>query len=179
MDGRIRRSKMGPFREGTFETHTPRPHPPRSRMHTGVSVLGTQTGTRDLTPRDWRIYVCMTTEMALLIPYPSRPHPPRWGSLTDGHRSIGSRNPNWPTCPNSTRLTYPSVYDSRDDASEPAPSPSPPSSITYVHRSSGVLCVWPDLVSPAWPWHPILVVLFFLPVEPSVSESCRILIFSF
>ncbi len=32
------------------------------------------------------------------------------------------------------KLTYLSVYDSRDGASEPAPSPSPPSSLTHVHR---------------------------------------------
>ena len=31
---------------------------------------------------------------------------------------------------------------------------------------------------PAWPWHPILDVLFFLPVQPSVCETCRIFTFS-
>jgi hypothetical protein len=61
----------------------------------------------------------------------------------------------------------------------PAPSPSPPSSLTYAHRSFGVFRVWPGLVPPAWPWHTILAVLFFLPTQPSVYETCRILIFSF
>ncbi len=32
---------------------------------------------------------------------------------------------------------YPSVYDNRDDASKTAPSPSPPSSLTHVHRCIG------------------------------------------
>ena len=44
------------------------------------------------------------------------PSPP--SSLTHAHRCIGSRNPNWHTWPNSVRLTYLSVYDSRDGASE-------------------------------------------------------------
>jgi hypothetical protein len=45
---------------------------------------------------------------------------------------------------NSVRLTYLSVYDRRDDASETTPSPSPPSSLTYVHRCIGSLETLPD-----------------------------------
>ena len=65
----------------------------------------------------------------------SYPSPP--SSLTHAHRCIGSRNPTRHSVPNSARLTYLSVYDSSDDASEPASSPSPPSSLTYAHRCIG------------------------------------------
>ena len=53
-------------------------------------------------------------------------------SPTHAHRCIGSRNPTRHTVPNSARLTYPSVYDSRDGAS----SASSPLSI-YAHRCIG------------------------------------------
>ncbi len=43
----------------------------------------------------------------------------------------------WQSLSMSTRLTYLSVYDSRDDTSEPGPSTSPSSSLTHVHRCSG------------------------------------------
>jgi hypothetical protein len=39
--------------------------------------------------------------------------------------------------PNSARLKYLSVLESRDGVSEPASSPSPPSSLTHVHRCIG------------------------------------------
>ena len=53
-------------------------------------------------------------------------------SPTHAHRCIGSRNPTRHTVPNSARLTYLSVYDSRDGAS----SASSPLSI-YAHRCIG------------------------------------------
>ena len=61
------------------------------------------------------------------------PSPP--SSLTDVHRCISYRNPNWDSLSKSVRLTYLSVYDNRDSVFEPTPSPSPPSSLTDVHRS--------------------------------------------
>ncbi len=125
--------------------HSPS-HPPRSRMHTGASVLATQTGAVCLTPRDWRILVCMTTEMSLLCLHTPRPHPPRSRMHTAYHPTL---------------------------------SPHPCSSLSCALRSFGVLRVWPGLVPPAWPWDPILGLLFFLPEEPSVYEACRILSFSF
>jgi hypothetical protein len=65
-------------------------------------------------------------------------HPPvTTSSLTHAHRCIGSSKPNWHTWPNSARLTYLRVYDSRDGASKPSPSPSPPSSLTHTHRYIG------------------------------------------
>jgi hypothetical protein len=84
----------------------------------------------------WRkrgILVCMTTEMSFLSPNPPRPHPPRSHLHTGVCRCIASRNPNWHSWTNSVRLTYLSVYDSRDGVSELSPSPSPPSSLTDVH----------------------------------------------
>jgi hypothetical protein len=50
---------------------------------------------------------------------------------------IGSRNATRQTLPTSTKLTYLSVYDRRDGVSEDAASPSPPSSLTDVHRCIG------------------------------------------
>ncbi len=50
------------------------------------------------------------------------------------HRCIGYRKLHWQSLTKSERLTYLGVYDSRDDASESAPSPSSPSSLTHVHR---------------------------------------------
>ena len=49
----------------------------------------------------------------------SSPSPP--SSLTHVHRCIGSRNPIRHSVPNFARLTYLSVYDSRDGAPEPVP----------------------------------------------------------
>jgi hypothetical protein len=40
--------------------------------------------------------------------------PPPPSSLTDVHRCIGYRNPNWHGLPKSARLTYLSLYDTRD-----------------------------------------------------------------
>ena len=60
---------------------------------------------------------------------------------------IGSRNPTWQTLPNSSRLTYLSVYDNRDGASEPTPSPSPPSSLTHVHRIQSHTLPTPTLLT--------------------------------
>ena len=56
-------------------------------------------------------------------------------SLTHVHRCIGYRNPNWQSLPKPSRLTNLSVYDSRDGSFDPTPSPSPPSSLMFVHRS--------------------------------------------
>jgi hypothetical protein len=59
--------------------------------------------------------------------------------LTHVHRYIGSLNPTCQTLPNSVRLTYLGVYDSRDDSSETGPSPSPPflaHACTQVYRFS-------------------------------------------
>ncbi len=47
------------------------------------------------------------------------------------HR-LSQRNP--ADLPTSAKLTHLSVYDSRDGVSEHAASPSPPSSLTHVHR---------------------------------------------
>jgi hypothetical protein len=58
-------------------------------------------------------------------------------SLTYVHRYIGSRSATRQTLPTSAKLTYLSVYDSRDGVSEHTASPSPPSSFTYVHRYIG------------------------------------------
>jgi hypothetical protein len=49
-------------------------------------------------------------------------------------------------------------------------------------RSFGVFRVWPGLVSPAWPWHPILGVQFFCmknegKKNPSTTADSRILEF--
>ncbi len=67
--------------------------------------------------------------MTLLRPYPHRsPH-----SHIHVHRYIVYHNPHCQSLSKSVRLTYLSVYDNRDDVSEPAPSPSPPSSVTDVH----------------------------------------------
>jgi hypothetical protein len=67
---------------------------------------------------------------------PSAPSPSP-SSLTHVHRCIGYRNPHWQSLTKSARLTYPSLYDSRDDASETTSSPSPPSSLTHVHKCIG------------------------------------------
>jgi hypothetical protein len=65
-------------------------------------------------------------------------------SLRDVHRCIGSRYPTRQTLSTSrqtrttsVKLTYLSVYDSRDGVSEYTDSPSPPSSFTYPHRWIG------------------------------------------
>ncbi len=55
-------------------------------------------------------------------------------SFTHVHRYIGSRNATRQTLPTSAKLTHLIVYDSRDGVSEHAASPSPPSSLTHVHR---------------------------------------------
>ena len=127
----------------------------------------------------------------------SSPSPSPPSLLTHAHRCIGSHNPNWHMWPNSAKLTYLSVYDSRDGASESAPSPSPPSSLTHVHiiqshtlptttlltfMCTQVLWCLARLVRPrvsGVTMRPILGLLFFLPAQPSVCETCRILRFSF
>ena len=48
---------------------------------------------------------------------------------------------------NSARLTYVSVYDSRDGVSEPAPSPSSPSSITRAHSIQSHTLLTPTLLT--------------------------------
>ena len=67
----------------------------------------------------------------------SAPSPSTPSSLTYVHRYIGYRNPNWHSLAKSERLTYLSVYDNRDSASDPTLSPSPPPSFTHVHRCIG------------------------------------------
>jgi hypothetical protein len=57
--------------------------------------------------------------------------------LTHVHRCIGSRNATRQTLPISAKLTYLSVYDSRDGVSEHGAPPSPSSSLTHVHRCIG------------------------------------------
>jgi hypothetical protein len=57
--------------------------------------------------------------------------------LCESDGCIGSSNTTRQTLPTSAKLTYLSVYDSRDDVSEHTASPSPPSSLTYVHRCIG------------------------------------------
>ncbi len=96
------------------------------------------------------------------------PSPP---SLTHVHRCIGYHSPTWHSLSESVRLTYLSVYHSRDIASDPALSPSPPSSVSpHSHmyttynptpsphprssrsralRSFGVFHVCPGLLPPA------------------------------
>jgi hypothetical protein len=59
------------------------------------------------------------------IDFPCKRVPPR--------PRVPARNPNWNTWPNFAKLTYLSVFDSRDGVSELSPSPSPPSSLTHVH----------------------------------------------
>jgi hypothetical protein len=50
------------------------------------------------------------------VPSPSSP-----SSVTHVHRCIGYCNPHWKSLSKSVRLTYLSVYDSRDGGSEPSP----------------------------------------------------------
>jgi hypothetical protein len=52
-------------------------------------------------------------------------------------RPLSYRNPTWHILPTSARLMYLSVYDNRDSACVPAPSPSPRSSLTHAHRCIG------------------------------------------
>ena len=52
-------------------------------------------------------------------------------------RDIASEPALSPCLPKPVSLTYLSVYDSRDSASESTLSPSPLSSLTYVHRCIG------------------------------------------
>ncbi len=69
-------------------------------------------------------------------------------------RNIGYRNPHWQSLPKSVTLTYLSVYESRDGASESAPSPSLPSSFTHVHRASVIATPTPTVrICPSpWDW---------------------------
>jgi hypothetical protein len=53
------------------------------------------------------------------------------------HSCIVSRNATRQTLPTSAKLTYLSVYDSRDGVSERTASPSTPSSLMHVHRCIG------------------------------------------
>ena len=73
-----------------------------------------------------------------------------YGSLTHVHRCIGYHNPNWHSLTKSVRLTYLSVYDSRDSSSESTLSPSPPSSLTHVHR-----CMVISFETTLSPSHPL------------------------
>jgi hypothetical protein len=61
-----------------------------------------------------------TATTAYASPPSPAPSPPPPSSLTHVHRCIGYRNPHWQSLPKSARLTYPSVYDSRDRNYEPA-----------------------------------------------------------
>jgi hypothetical protein len=54
-----------------------------------------------------------------------------------GHKKRGTKKSFHDRASNPARLTYLSVYDSRDVASASAPSPSPPSSLTHVHGCIG------------------------------------------
>jgi hypothetical protein len=57
------------------------------------------------------------------------------------------------------------------------PSPRPRSSRSRVLRSFGFFRVWPGLVPSAWPLDPMLLLLLFLPAQPSVCETFRSLLF--
>jgi hypothetical protein len=76
-----------------------------------------------------------TPSPSSLSTVPSAPSPP--SSLTHVHRHIGSRMATRQTLPTSAKLTYLSVYDSRDGVPEHVASPSPPSSLMHVHRCIG------------------------------------------
>ncbi len=93
-------------------------------------------------------------------------HPPP-SSFTDTHRFIGSHHPNWHNVSTSARLTYLSVYDIRDGASESEPSPSPPSSLSHAHRFDGSH-------NPNWHTMPTSARMTYLSVDDSrdgASES--------
>ncbi len=124
------------------------------------------------------------------------PSPSVPSSLTYEHRWIGSRNPNWHTVTNSVKLSYLSVYDNRDDASEPTPSPSQPSSFKHVHSIQShtlptstlltfmctqVLWCLERLVRISFSgvtMRPDTSLLLFLLTQHSVSETFRSLHFS-
>ncbi len=90
-------------------------------MYTDVSVITTPTTRVYPSPRDWRIYVCVTGEMTLRRPHPSPP-----SSLTDVHKYIGYRNSHWQSLTKS-------------------------SSRSRGIMSFGFFHVWSGLVSPSWP----------------------------
>ncbi len=76
-----------------------------------------------------------------------------------------------PRPPPPRSRTYPSVYDSRDGASEPAPSPSPPSSLTHAHRCIGYR-------NPNWHSLPKSARLTYLSVYDSRDRASEPALFS-
>ena len=100
-----------------LRTHPPRPPPPRSHIYTEIELLILDSP-RPHPPRS-RMY----TEITFLRPH-SPPSPPF--SLTHVHRWIGYHNPTCHSLSKFVRLTYLSVHDIRDRASETTPSLSPP-----------------------------------------------------
>ncbi len=65
-------------------------------------------------------------------------------SFTHVHRCIGSRNPTRHSVPNSVRLMYLNMYDSR--VSESAPFPTPPTSLTHTHNIESHTLLTPTLL---------------------------------
>ncbi len=82
---------------------------------------------------------CTTYSLQYIWCVPPSPTPSLspTSSITHVHRYIGSRNETRQTLTTPEKLTYLSVYDSRDAVSGHTVSPSSPSSLTHIHRCIG------------------------------------------